>query len=71
MAAIRHLPALFRGLPDLLGRITAELHRLDPGPLQTSLEELKGAAPGEPFGFIAQLRKSADLLGRSDLSEAA
>ncbi len=71
VAAIRHLPALLRGLPDLLGGIAAELHRLDPGPLQASLQELKGAAPSEPFGFIAQLQESADLLGRSDLSEAA
>lgn len=61
---------MFRDLPDLLGRITAELHRLDSGPLQASLRELNGVAAGEPFGFLAQLRESADLLGRSDLIDA-
>ncbi len=70
-AAIRQLPPLARGLPDLLGRITADLHSLDPKSLRTVVAEAGAVAPSDTLTFLACLTEAADRLGRTDLSEAA
>ncbi len=68
-AAIRQLPPLARGLPDLLGRITADLHSLDPKSLRTVVAEAGAVAPSDTLTFLACLTEAADRLGRTDLSE--
>ncbi|HEY7915902.1 MAG TPA: phosphotransferase [Acidimicrobiales bacterium] len=71
MAAFRRLPSLARHLPDLLGRVTAALHALDPAPVRAALVDADVAAPCDADAFLSLLAESADHLGRSDLHEAA
>lgn len=70
----RALPALVRRavrLPDLLARISARLHALDPVPLERSLSATPDAV-ANPREFLDLLQKKADgLRGRPDLAAAA
>jgi aminoglycoside phosphotransferase (APT) family kinase protein len=71
LAAIRSLPALLRGLPHLLARVTVALHALDPAPLRSALAEVGANAPAEPGAFVAGLAAMAGEYGRGDLQAAA
>jgi aminoglycoside phosphotransferase (APT) family kinase protein len=71
IAALRQLPALARGLPDLLGQVTAALHALDPTPLQSALIDEGVVAPADAPTFLAFLIEATDRLDRADLSTAA
>jgi aminoglycoside phosphotransferase (APT) family kinase protein len=70
MAAIRRLPYLSRGLPDLLGRVSARLHRLDPRPLRAAILEDSTSAPANLAGFLIQLTESISTFDRPDLAAA-
>jgi aminoglycoside phosphotransferase (APT) family kinase protein len=67
---VRQIPTLVRTLPDQLARITAELHRLDPGPLVTALDALDSPVPTTLSGFISERIENATTLGRDDLVQA-
>ena len=69
--AIRRLPSLARSLPELLGRVTAALHTLDPAPVRAALAGAGVDAPSDPGSFLARLSEAADELGRADLCAAA
>jgi aminoglycoside phosphotransferase (APT) family kinase protein len=71
VAALRRLPSAAHRLPNLLGRVTAELHALDPTPLQPALDEAGVSAPSNVPAFLVALSESADRLGRPDLAGAA
>ena len=71
LAAFRRLPSLARHLPDLLGRVTAALHDLDPAPVRAAVVDADVAAPCDATAFLSLLAESADQLERGDLHEAA
>lgn len=62
------LPSLARRLPVTLGRVLADLHRLDAGPVRRRLDH-EGAAAGVDEA-LESLTAGAAALGRDDLADA-
>jgi aminoglycoside phosphotransferase (APT) family kinase protein len=69
LAAIRRLPSLARRLPEVLARVLADLHRLDPEPVMKSLDAEGAPQPTLPT-MLTTLRTNAEGFGRPDLVEA-
>ena len=69
VAALRRLPYLVRALPDLLGRVMARLHHLDPAPFRDALDARTMAIDTD--GLVDALRQWSTGLGREDLARAA
>lgn len=70
LAAIARAPSLGRNLPALLAGVLADLHRLDPTPVERALEAEAVAAPCLETMFES-LRSAATAMNRRDLVEAA
>jgi aminoglycoside phosphotransferase (APT) family kinase protein len=70
-AALRQLPALSRRLPDLLGRVTAQLHALDPEPVRVSAHTSRLSSPTNIDAFMSAQVEAATETGRSDPAGAA
>lgn len=70
MGALAKLPSLARRLPITLATVLAELHRLDPTPIENGLDTAGVARPGLDT-MLESLRATADALGRVDLATAA
>ena len=60
--ALRTLPKLAKSLPDTLAQVAAELHRLDPAPIETAMQAITGHSIGVD-GLLAAYRLRADELG--------
>ena len=63
---IRALPKLARALPDTLAHAAADLHRLDPAPIETALNELVDHPVGVD-GLLERYLQRADELGNLPL----
>ncbi|GAC1479779.1 MAG: hypothetical protein NVS1B12_17360 [Acidimicrobiales bacterium] len=70
MAAIAKVPSLARRLPKVLAGVLADLHRLDPAPVERALDAAGVDRPGQAR-MIESLRETAATLGRGDLAAAA
>jgi aminoglycoside phosphotransferase (APT) family kinase protein len=70
LRALAKLPSLARRLPVTLATVLAELHRLDPAPIETGLDTAGVARPGLDT-MLESLLATADALGRADLAAAA
>lgn len=70
MAAIAKVPSLARRLPKVLAGVLAELHRLDPAPVEAALDAA-GVDQPRQARMLESLRETARALGRSDLAGAA
>jgi aminoglycoside phosphotransferase (APT) family kinase protein len=68
--ALAKLPSLARRLPVTLAKVLAELHRLDPAPIERGLDTA-GVAYPRLDTMLESLRSTSTALGRNDLSEAA
>lgn len=68
--ALAKLPSLARRLPVTLATVLAELHRLDPTPIEHGLDTAGIARPGLDT-MLESLRTAADALARPDLATAA
>lgn len=65
--ALVNLPSLARRLPVTLATVLAELHRLDPTPIENGLDMAGVPRPGLET-MLESLRATADALGRADLA---
>ena len=70
LRALVKLPSLARRLPVTLATVLAELHRLDPAPIERGLDADGVARPGLDT-MLESLRSTSDALGRADLAAAA
>jgi aminoglycoside phosphotransferase (APT) family kinase protein len=70
LRALVKLPSLAHRLPVALATVLAELHRLDPVPVERDLDARKMARPGLDT-MLESLRTTSDALRRADLAAAA
>ncbi len=64
--ALRALPHLAKSLPDTLARAAADLHRLDPVPIDAALRDIAGHTVGVD-GLLERYRERADELSNVPL----
>ena len=69
LRALAKLPSLARRLPVTLATVLAELHRLDPTPIEDGLDAAGVARPGLDT-MLDSLRGTSDALERADLAAA-
>jgi aminoglycoside phosphotransferase (APT) family kinase protein len=70
LAAIARVPSLARRLPNVLAGVLADLHRLDPAPVERALDTAGIDQPCQAR-MLESLRDTAKALGRPDLADAA
>jgi aminoglycoside phosphotransferase (APT) family kinase protein len=69
-AFLADLPRIVIKLPDLLARVSAQLHALDPGPVRASLESVSGAV-FDVWTALEHLKRLALAADRPDLAGVA
>lgn len=70
LRALARLPSLARRLPSTLATVLAELHRLDPAPVERDLDTNGIARPGLD-AMLESLCTTSTAIGRTDLAAAA
>lgn len=70
IGALAKLPSLARRLPVSLATVLADLHRLDPAPIERGLAAARVPQPRLET-MLESLRATAEALGRADLGAAA
>jgi aminoglycoside phosphotransferase (APT) family kinase protein len=70
LTAIARFPSLARRLPVVLGRVSADLHRLDPCPVMQRLDASDAPRP-DVDGMLTHLQQTAEELDRPLLASVA